>query len=99
MKIRFLIIVVIVIFATFVALIFGAVATSYLYTKIWLASGNDVPECLKFASNVIHCEQMNNEYIRGLDLWSIFISFSILITSVIVVIKLYIKKNMFVRND
>ena len=98
MKTRVLIIIGSLVFATFVALIFGAAATSYIYNKAWLANGNDIPECLKSAATVRNCAQIDGEYLDGLDLWSNVTSFSILITSIVLGVKLY-KKKIAVRNN
>ena len=82
MKINFLIIIGIVIFGTFAAMVAGSIASSYLYNKIWLASGNDLSECMKFVY-VENCT-LGNEYLEGLDFWGKLVSFGILIIGVVI---------------
>lgn len=67
MKTRLLIIIGIVILGTFTATVAGSIASIYLYNKAWLASGNDISECMRFAY-VENCT-LGNEYLEGLDFW------------------------------
>ena len=79
-------------------LFYGAGATSYIYNKAWLASANDIPECVKYSHTVGNCAQTDWKYLDGLDLWSNVISFSILIASAVLGVKVY-KKKISVRNN
>ena len=58
-----------VVFTTMVALIGGSIAHSYLYNNIWLASGNDSPECMTPYANPFACPHTDPEYYHGF-FWS-----------------------------
>ena len=81
-----------VVFTTLIALVGGSIAHSYLYNKIWIASGNDTPECMTPNPNVFTCAHTDPEYYHGFY-WSNHITqFSILIAGIILGIKLCMKK-------
>ena len=95
--IRTIILIGIVVFATFVALFIGGSVTSYLYNKAWLANGNDTPECLMRAP-VENCEQTDAKYLNGLILWSNIMSFGILTAGAVIGVILY-RKKIIVRTN
>ena len=89
---RYILLIGIVTFSTFVVLIFTPEATSYLYNKVLLASGNEISECIKSPYTAVNCDQANSEYFHGLFWWSNITFFGILIIGVVIDVKLYKKK-------
>ena len=86
------ILVMIIIFTTMVALLGGSIAHSYLYNKIWLANGNDPPECMTPNSNVFTCPHTDTKYYHGFYWSNHIMTISILITGIVFGIKFYRKK-------
>ncbi len=82
----------IVVFATMVALVGGGIAHSSLYNKIWLANGNDPPECMTPNDNIFTCHHTDAEYYHGFYWSSHITQFSILITGIVLGVKLCRKK-------
>ena len=83
----------IVIFTTMVVLIGGSILHSSLYNKIWIANGNDPPECMTPNSNVFTCPHTDAEYYHGFYWSNHIMTISILITGIVFGIKFYRKKN------
>ena len=77
---------------TLIVLVGGSMMQSSLYNSIWLASGNDPPECLSLASNAMNCPVTDGEYYHGFY-WSNHVTqFSILIAGILLGVKLCRKK-------
>jgi hypothetical protein len=74
---------------TFMALIFSADATRYLYNQTWLANGNEIPECLMHAFTVVNCPQTDREYLDGLFWWSNTVEIGILILGTVLSVMTY----------
>ena len=81
-----------VVLTTLIALVGGSMVQSSLYNSIWLASGNDPPECLSLASDAVDCPVTDGQYYHGFY-WSNHITqFSILIAGILLGVKLCRKK-------
>ncbi len=83
-----------------VALLGGSIAHSYLYNKIWLANGNDPPECMTPNSNIFTCPHTDTEYYHGFYWSNHIMTISILITGIVFGIKFYRKEtNKIITNS
>ena len=81
-----------VVLTTLIALVGGSIAHSHLYNAIWLASGNDTPECLTPNPNVFTCPHTDPEYHDGFDWSNKIMTISILVAGTVFGIKLYRKR-------
>ena len=79
----------IVVFTTLVALVGGSIAHGYLYNKIWLADGNDPPECMTPNDNRFTCPHTDPEYYHGFYWSNHIMTISILIAGSVFGVKLY----------
>ena len=86
------ILVMIVVFTTLIALVGGGIAHSSLYNKIWLANGNEPPECMTPNDNIFTCHHTDAEYYHGFYWSSHITQFSILIAGIVFGVKLCSKK-------
>ena len=82
----------IVVFTTIVELMGGSIAHSYLYNNIWLASDNDIPECLTSYDNGFTCPHTDPEYYHGFYWSNKIMTISILVAGTVFGVKLYRKK-------
>ncbi|MCH9658236.1 hypothetical protein K0U27_06005 [archaeon] len=82
----------IIVFTTIVALIGGSIAHSYIYNQIWLADGNDPPECMKSYANHFACPHTDAEYYHGFYWSNHMMDILILTTGIVLGIRLYRKK-------
>jgi hypothetical protein len=82
----------IIVFSTFFALIFSSEATSYLYNQTWLANDKEIPECLLSAPTVMNCPQTDGEYLSGLFWWSNSVGIVILIMGALFAVIIYKKR-------
>ena len=81
-----------VIFATLAVMIGASIAHSYIYNQLWLADGNDPPECMKMYANTFACPHTDAEYYHGFY-WSNHILDIVILTAGIVFgVQLYRKK-------
>ena len=81
-----------VIITTLIVLLGASIAHSHIYNQLWLADGNDIPECLKMYTNTFACPHTDAEYYHGFY-WSYHIMDIIIWTIAIIVgVKLYRKK-------
>ena len=97
MKVKLLLFLGLVSIFTIIASVAGSIASSYLYNRAWLASGNDISECMKF-TYVENCT-LGTEYLEGLDFWGKLVSFGILIAGVIIGMIVYRKKSGFISQE
>lgn len=88
---RTIVFITIIAIGTFFAMILSSGATSYLYTKNWLANDNEIPECLQYSPVAIDCAE-KTEYLNGLFWWSNITLFGILIAGVTSCIILWKKR-------
>ena len=79
----------IVVFTTLVALLGGSIAQSYLYNNIWLANGNETPECLSPYDNSFTCPHTDPEYYHGFYWSNRIMTISILIAGTVFGLNLY----------
>lgn len=82
----------IVVFTTLVALVGGSIAHYHLYNAIWLASGNDTPECMIPNPNPFTCPHTDQEYHDGFDWSNKIMTILILVAGTVFGVKLYRKK-------
>ena len=82
----------IVVFTTMIALVGGGIVHSSLYNKIWLANGNEPPECMTPNDNIFTCSHTDAEYYHGFYWSSHITQFSILIAGIVFGVKLCSKK-------
>ena len=82
----------IVVLTTLVALLGGSIAHSYLYNNIWLASGNEIPECQNPNDNSFACPHSDPEYYHGFFWSNRIMTISILVVGTVFGVKLYRKK-------
>ncbi len=73
---------------TLIVLVGGSMMQSSLYNNLWLASGNDPPECLSLASNDMNCSVTDGEYYHGFYWSSHITQSSILIAGILLGVKL-----------
>ena len=88
----------IVAFVTFVALILGGAGTNYLYNMVWIASSNEISECLQFVFVSQNCGELLPAYYEGSYWLSHVTFFSILIAGIVFGVKLY-KRKITVKNN
>jgi len=87
----------IVAFATFVALMLGGAATNYLYNMVWIASSNEISLCLQFVFVGQNCDELP-AYYEGSYWLSTVTFFSILIAGIVFGVKLY-KRKIIVKSN
>ena len=78
-----------VVFTTFVVLIGGGIAHSHFYNKMWLANGNNPPECMTNYDNSFTCPHTDPEYYHGFYWSNHIMTLSILVGGTVFGIKLY----------
>ena len=81
-----------VIFTTLIVLFGANIAHSHIYNQIWLADGNDTPECMKSYANTFACPHTDAEYYHGFYWSSHIMDIIIWSTGIILGVKLYRKK-------
>jgi len=89
---RTIVLIGIVSFGTFFALIFGSAASSYIYNETWLANDNEIPECVMSPAVDVNCSQNYDEYLNGLFWWSSFVGSIILAVGSMFAVIIYKKR-------
>ena len=82
----------IVTLTTLIALAGGSIAHYHIYNTLWLASGNDTPECLAPNPNVFTCPHTDQEYHDGFNWSNHIMAILILAAGTVSGVKLYRKK-------
>ena len=77
---------------TLIALVGGSIAHYHLYNTIWLASGNDIPECMTPNPNVFVCPHTDPEYHNWFDWSNKIVTISILAAGTVFGVNLYRKR-------
>lgn len=92
MKVKLLLTIGIVVLTTLVALLGGSIAHSYIYNNIWLASGNETPECQTPNDNRFTCPHTDPEYYHGFFWSNRIMTISILVAGTVFGANLYRKR-------